>query len=150
MRQDSDFCALCREFGISRKTGYKWKERFLRNGMSGLCDRSRRPETSPNQLDEDQVCQIIRLKQAHPHWGPRKIREVFARQLSAALVPSDSTFKRVLDPPGRTALRCRPGRYAGNLSVSGSISFIAHRGVVIINGPLVGQHRALRARRFRV
>ena len=74
MRQDSDFCALCREFGISRKTGYKWKERFLRDGMSGLNERSRRPESSPNQLDEDQVCRIVRLKQAHPHWGPRKLR----------------------------------------------------------------------------
>jgi putative transposase len=100
MRQDSDFCALCREFGISRKTGYKWKERFLRDGMSGLSERSRRPESSPNQLDEDQVCQIIRLKQAHPHWGPRKLREVFARQFSAELVPSESTFKRVLDKAG--------------------------------------------------
>ena len=100
MRQDSDFCALCREFGISRKTGYKWKERFLREGLSGLSDQSRRPESSPNELREDQVCQIIRLKQAHPHWGPRKLREVFARQFSEELVPSESTFKRVLDKAG--------------------------------------------------
>jgi putative transposase len=100
MRQDSDFCALCREFGISRKTGYKWKQRFLHDGISGLSDQSRRPESSPNQLGEDQVCQIIRLKQAHPHWGPRKLREVFARQFSAELVPSESTFKRVLDKAG--------------------------------------------------
>jgi transposase InsO family protein len=100
MRQDSDFSALCQEFGISRKTGYKWKERFLRDGMCGLYDRSRRPESSPNQLDEDQVCRIVRLKQSHPHWGPRKLREVFARQFSAELVPSESTFKRVLDKAG--------------------------------------------------
>ena len=68
--------------------------------MLGLSDQSRRPESSPNQLGENQVCQIIRLKQAHPHWGPRKLREVFARQFSAELVPSESTFKRVLDKAG--------------------------------------------------
>ena len=101
------FCELCREFGISRKTGYKWKERFLHDGMSGLSDQSRRPESSPNQLGEDQVCQIIRLKQAHPHWRPRKLREVFARQFSAELVPSESTFKRVLDKAG-LVVRRRP------------------------------------------
>ena len=100
MRQDSDFYALCREFGISRKTGYKWKERFLRDGLSGLAERSRRPESSPNQLDEDEVCRIVRLKQAHPHWGPRKLGEVFARQFSPESVPSESTFKRVLDKAG--------------------------------------------------
>jgi transposase InsO family protein len=100
MRQDCDFCAVCWEFRISRKTEYKWKERFLRDGMSGLSERSRRPESSPNKLDEDQVCRIVRLKQAHPHWGPRKLREVFARQFSAELVPSESSFKRVLDQAG--------------------------------------------------
>src|SRR6516225_643798 len=86
MRQDSDFGQLCREFGISRKTGYKWKERFLRDGLSGLVERSRRPAQSPNQLDEDQVCRIVRLKQAHPHWGPRKLRELFARRSCGELV----------------------------------------------------------------
>jgi transposase InsO family protein len=107
MRQDSDFCALCREFGISRKTGYKWKERFLREGLPGVAERSRRPESSPNQLAEDQVCRIVRLKQVHPHWGPRKLREVFARQFSAERVPSLSTFKRVLDKAGLVEHRQR-------------------------------------------
>jgi len=100
MRQDSDFCGLCREFGISRKTGYKWKERFLEDGLTGLVERSRRPANSPNQLGEDQVCRIVRLKQAHPHWGPRKLREVFAKQFTSETVPSESTFKRVLDKAG--------------------------------------------------
>ncbi len=107
MRQDSDFCALCGEFGISRKTGYKWKERFLREGLPGLAERSRRPESSPNQLGEDHVCRIVRLKQVHPHWGPRKLRDVFARQFSAERVPSLSTFKRVLDKAGLVERRRR-------------------------------------------
>ena len=107
MGQDSDFGQLCREFGISRKTGYKWKERFLRDGLSGLVERSRRPAQSPNQLDEDQVCRIVRLKQAHPHWGPRKLRELFARRSCGELVPSESTFKRVLDKAGLVEHRCQ-------------------------------------------
>jgi putative transposase len=107
MRQDSDFGELCQEFGISRKTGYKWKERFLRDGLSGLVERSRRPDRSPNQLGEDQVCRIVRLKRAHPHWGPRKLQELFARQFSGEPVPSESTFKRVLDKAGLVEHRCQ-------------------------------------------
>jgi transposase InsO family protein len=109
MRQDSDFCALCREFGISRKTGYKWKERFLREGLPGLSEQSRCPDSSPNQLDENQVCRIIRLKQAHPKWGPRKIRDIYARQFSTEQVPSESTFKRVLDKAGLVEHRRQRG-----------------------------------------
>ncbi len=60
-----DFCALCREFGISTKTGYKWKERFLEEGLRGLSDRSRRPRSSPRQLAEDQVCRLVAIKVAH-------------------------------------------------------------------------------------
>jgi len=73
------FNELCKEFGISRKTGYKWKERFLEQGLTGLNDQSRRPDTSPQQLSENSVCKIVKLKLAHPSWGPRKIRMVFAR-----------------------------------------------------------------------
>jgi transposase-like protein len=49
------FEELCREYGISRKTGYKWKERFLASGMEGLVDRSRRPRVSPSTVAEETV-----------------------------------------------------------------------------------------------
>ena len=91
---------LCREYGISRKTGYKWKERFLQQGVEGLADQSRRPRTSAHRLDETATCRIVRLKLAHPSWGPRKIRTVFGRTDPTAELPSETTFKRVLDRVG--------------------------------------------------
>lgn len=97
VRGGERFGDVCREYGISRKTGYKWKERFLLEGMSGLGDESRRPKASPSELSETMVCEIIRLKLAHPGWGARKLRAVLARTGSPSELPSESSFKRVLD-----------------------------------------------------
>jgi transposase InsO family protein len=94
------FRDLCREYGVSFKTGYKWKERFIREGQAGLYDRSRRPRSSPNQLDEETVCTLIRLKMAHPHWGPEKILKVYLRSAGIGRSISLSTVKRVLDKAG--------------------------------------------------
>jgi putative transposase len=69
-----NFRALCQEYGISAKTGYKWQERFLRLGLGGMEEESRRPHSHAEQLGEAEVCAIVRLKLAHPRWGPRKIR----------------------------------------------------------------------------
>lgn len=101
------FGDVCREYGISRKTGYKWKERFLSEGLNGLGDESRRPKTSPAELSETMVCQIVKLKHAHPGWGPRKLRAVLARTGSPSELPSESSFKRVLDKAGLVERRRR-------------------------------------------
>ncbi len=53
--QTLNFRALCQEYGISAKTGYKWKERFLREGMEGMVEESRRPHRSPQQLPEEEL-----------------------------------------------------------------------------------------------
>lgn len=103
-----NFRALCEEYGISAKTGYKWKERFLRDGVSGMAEESRRPKSSPQQLAEEAVCEIVRLKLAHVTWGPRKIRELYLRRHGE--VSSESTFKRVLERAGLTQRRRRRGR----------------------------------------
>jgi putative transposase len=78
--RSGNFRELCREYGISPKTGYKWRERFLRQGSEGLVEESRRPRNHPESLGEEELCRMIRLKQAHPAWGPRKIRELYFRQ----------------------------------------------------------------------
>ena len=101
------FGDLCREFGVSRKTGYKWKERFLRNGLSGLSDHSRRPNSAPDEINETMVCQIVKLKLAHPGWGARKLRVVLERTVSQAELPSESSFKRILDKAGLVEHRRR-------------------------------------------
>src|SRR5580658_688195 len=64
-----NFRALCQEYGISAKTGYKWRERFLRQGLEGMEEDSRRPRSSPKQLSEGQVCEMVKLKLVHRHWG---------------------------------------------------------------------------------
>jgi putative transposase len=113
MRGVECFGEVCREYGISRKTGYKWKERFLAEGLPGLADESRRPQTSPRELSEAMVCAIVKLKLAHPGWGARKLRAVLARTGSPSDVPSESSFKRVLGKVGlvvrRRRVRVEPG-----------------------------------------
>jgi putative transposase len=63
-------------------------------------EESRRPKTSPEQLPEAEVCEMVRLKLAHLAWGPRKIRELYRRRHGE--VASESTFKRVLERAGLT------------------------------------------------
>lgn len=111
-----NFRQLCQEHGISAKTGYKWKERFLNNGLAGLEDESRRPQSHADELPEAVVCEMVLLKQAHPHWGPRKIRDLYARRHPGA-VPSESSFKRVLERAGLTKpRRIRRAAETGRLS----------------------------------
>ncbi len=64
MKTDN-FRDLCREYGISAKTGYKWRERFWESGLSGMGELSRRPKHSPGGLAEAVVCEIVRLKGRH-------------------------------------------------------------------------------------
>src|SRR5262249_49013454 len=115
VQSEESFRSLCREYGISTKTGYKWRERFLRSGWQGLKDLSRRPESSPRELAEAVVCEIVRLKEAHRAWGPKKIRALYER-VHGGPVPSESSFKRVLERAGLVeARRLRPRSQAGRL-----------------------------------
>ncbi len=114
----SNFRELCREYGISTKTGYKWKQRFLERGLGGLQEDSRKPHAHPSELPEEVVCEIVRLKTAHPHWGPRKIRDLYERKKPGE-VPSESSFKRVLDRAGLTCPRKRRNREPGVRVTSG-------------------------------
>src|ERR1043165_9489328 len=98
-----NFWGLGREFGVSAKTGYKWKERFLADGLNGLEEESRRPSNSPSGLSERVVCDIVRLKEKHRGWGPRKLRTIYER--THGVVPSESSFKRGLDRAGLTEKR---------------------------------------------
>ncbi len=100
-----NFTQLCAEYGISRRTGYKWKQRFLEDGASAMADQSRRPANSPNQLSEQEVCRITRLHERHKHWGPKKIHKLYSDRYTP--VPSLSTFKRIFDRCGWVQQRIR-------------------------------------------
>lgn len=92
---------VCREFGISRKTGYKVFNRYKKHGFEALSDRSRRPVRYANQLPAQIESLIVRLKQGKPHWGARKIRELLVRRLDQDLrIPAKSTIHAVLHRHG--------------------------------------------------
>jgi transposase InsO family protein len=93
--------ALCREFGISRNTGYKIFDRYREYGLEALTDRSRRPVRYANQLPQQIESLIVRLKRDKPYWGARKLREVLVRRLAGdARIPAKSTIHAVLDRHG--------------------------------------------------
>lgn len=102
LRTDN-FRALCAEYGISAKTGYKWRERLRRWGTEGLVEQSRRPRGHADQLSPEVVCEMVRLKQLHRYWGPRKIRVLYLRMHGTAA--SESSFKRMLARAGLTEPR---------------------------------------------
>ena len=110
-----NFRALCAEYGISTKTGYKWQGRFMRLGVEGMQEESRRPKGHPDQLSEGEVCEMVRLKLAHRNWGPRKIQKLYERLHGRAA--SESSFKRVLEHAGLTRPRRhrQPAGQAGRL-----------------------------------
>ena len=98
---------LCREFDISRKTGYKIFTRYKDCGVEGLTDRSRRPNRHANRLPFQTETLIVRLKKEHPSWGAPKIREKLRRLHSEISLPAISTVHAVLDRHGLVVRRRR-------------------------------------------
>jgi transposase InsO family protein len=100
-KDGESMASLCREFGISRKTGYKILDRYKECGWEGLTDRTRRPFRYANQLPEPVEAAIVAAKRDKPHWGARKIRERLLRRLPHAVkVPACSTIHAILDRHG--------------------------------------------------
>jgi transposase InsO family protein len=108
---------VCRDFGISRKTGYKIFNRYKEEGLDALCDRSRRPVRYANQLPDQIERLIVETKRDKPHWGARKIRELLVRRLAGDVrIPAKSTVHAVLDRHGlvkRARQRRRGGKAEG-------------------------------------
>jgi len=91
---------MCREFDISRKTGYKIFQRYKDCGIEGLTDRARRPYRQANRLPFQIEALIVRCRQDHPTWGAPKIREKLRRQQLGIQLPAISTVHAVLDRHG--------------------------------------------------
>ena len=110
---------VCREFGISRKTGYKIFDRYKEHGLEALSDRSRRPVRYANQLPPQIEQLIVTLKREKPHWGARKIREGLVRRLDGDIrVPAKSTVHAVLHRNGLVKAIGRPRHRATGTSLS--------------------------------
>jgi transposase InsO family protein len=98
LKDGESMASLCREFGVSRKTGYKILERYEECGLEGLNDRIRRPHRYANQLPAQVEAAIVAAKHEKPHWGARKIRERLLRSLRSEIkVPACSTIHAILD-----------------------------------------------------
>jgi putative transposase len=109
---------LCREFGVSRKTGYKILDRYHNCGLGGLSDRSRRPYRHANQLPCQIETLIVRLKQDKPSWGAPKIRERLAKLYPDVHTPAISTVHAVLDRHGLVRHRKRRRQRAQGTALS--------------------------------
>jgi transposase InsO family protein len=102
---------LCDRFGISRKTGYKWLDRYEEEGVDGLKDRSRRPKSSPNRTPGEIEELLIEVRRAHPSWGPEKLIDVVGRRHPELELPARSTVAAILKRNGLVNGRRRRRRH---------------------------------------
>lgn len=105
---------LAERFNISRKTAYKWINRYLELGPAGLEEQSRRPKSCPWQTESSIAADIIELREKHPSWGPKKILNVLGRRDPDRSWPSIPTVARILKraglvKPRRHHRRAHPG-----------------------------------------
>lgn len=99
MKPDCNLTSLCKRYGISRKTAYKWIHRYETEGTKGLKEKSRRPKNSPTKTNIPMEQAIIDLRQKQPEWGGRKLRQVLLN-CSKQEVPAASTINGILKRKG--------------------------------------------------
>jgi transposase InsO family protein len=120
-RGEWSIAALCRRYGISRRTGYKWIDRFEAEGLDGLKDRSRAAHEHPNEVATASAEAVVAVRGAHPSWGPKKIKAWLSIRQPGVSWPAASTIAELLDRRGlvrhRRKRRC-VAEYDGPLSVA--------------------------------
>jgi putative transposase len=94
------FSELCDQYNISRKTGYKWVERYEENGLIGLGDQSRAPASNPNAISEEVTNIILSERDKHPTWGPKKLLVLLERKHPRLILPVPSTVGQILKRNG--------------------------------------------------
>ncbi|MBR5632674.1 MAG: IS481 family transposase [Clostridia bacterium] len=92
-KETPNFSLVCREFGITRKTGYKWMER--ESSGEELSNRSRRPNTIANKTPKETELQIVELRMKHPGWGAKKIKAVLEKK--GLVMPCTKTVNNILN-----------------------------------------------------
>ena len=104
---------LCRQFGISRETGYKWLHRYEAVGFAGLTEQSRSPSTHPNATAESVLDALREIRAQRPTYGPKKLLIVFRRRHPKMLAPAPSTVGAFLKREGLVVPRRRVRRVVG-------------------------------------
>jgi transposase InsO family protein len=102
--------AVCRRFKVSRKTGYKWLDRYREAGVEGLADRSRAPLNHPRAVPAAIFERCLAVRRAHPTWGPVKVRAWLMRREPRECWPAASTIGVLFDREGLTVQRRRRRR----------------------------------------
>jgi putative transposase len=105
--------ALCARYGISRKTGYKWLERYAEEGAAGLADRSRARHGQTLSIDAATATLILALRERRPSWGPRKLLARLGLDHPGGEFPAPSTVGDLLRRAGLSRSRPRRGREPG-------------------------------------
>ncbi len=108
------FSALCRHFGISRKTGYKWLGHLESADLTSLFERSRAPHSHSRTVPPDIISHLTALRQKHPDWGPKKLRMWLLNHQADFPVPAASTIGDILKREGLVADKKRRRRTPGN------------------------------------
>src|SRR5687767_9279011 len=91
---------LCALYGISRKTAYKWIDRYVRHGPAGLEEGSRRPRRSPNQTSDEIVSALLDARRRHPRWGGKKLLRLLRKRHPRWSLPGRSTACDILSRHG--------------------------------------------------
>lgn len=91
LRHSQSITELCSHYGISRKTAYKWINRYLHDGVSGLEDRSRKPNSCPHRSDPDIVDALLDARRLHPTWGPKKLLKLLSKRDPERIWPARTT-----------------------------------------------------------
>ena len=112
LRGELPMAALCGDYGISRKTGYKWLGRYREQGPEGLVERSRAPHRHGRSMAPELAEAIVALRRQRPHWGPRKLRSVLMGERPEAVWPVASTMGDLLRVEGLVNSRRRRRRVA--------------------------------------
>src|ERR1051325_1167874 len=102
---EESFSGVCRRFGVSRKTGYKWLARYEECGVDGLVDRSRAPHHHPREVAGELAERCLWVRREHPTWGPVKVRAWLARRWGALAWPAASTIGALFEREGLTVKR---------------------------------------------
>jgi putative transposase len=114
-RDEFEVAELARRYGISRKTAYKWIDRYDASGPGGLVDRSHRPAHSPHATSETIVAALLGVRRLHPTWGAKKLLKIVARREPTWTLPARSTVCDLLGRAGlvtttrRRAVPAHPG-----------------------------------------
>lgn len=103
---------LCAQYGISRRVGYKWLERYREGGLGNLSDQSRARHGQNAQTDPVLIKQILAVRKKHPTWGPRKLRAWLDRAQPTVCWPACSTIGALLRREGLSTPRRRRPRAA--------------------------------------